>query len=110
VRYLIRIEASMSIDLELYRDGNSNNPCFYNVSHKNIVKYKDPVSGLTMARGMSGGISTFTCPKPEKIGIGLSLVKLFQLNSLSLVIGLTQKLKYASYYLACSRYAVKRLY
>jgi hypothetical protein len=65
-RYLLRIEASMAIDVDLYRGGNSKTPRFDNVRDKDIVKYKDPGSGLTMVKGMSGGISTFTCPKPEK--------------------------------------------
>ncbi|GGA51886.1 hypothetical protein GCM10010981_46650 [Dyella nitratireducens] len=29
------------------------------------MKYKDESTGLTKVKGMSGGISTFTAPKPE---------------------------------------------
>jgi len=49
-RYLIRIEASMAIDVNLYRGGNSKTPRFDNVRDKDIVKYKDPGSGLTMVK------------------------------------------------------------
>ena len=63
--YLIRIEASMKIDVDLYRSGNSSSPRFENVRDKDIVKFKDQGTGLTMVKGMSGGISTFTAPKPE---------------------------------------------
>jgi hypothetical protein len=64
-KYLIRVEASMKIDVDLYRSGNASSPRFDNVRDKDIVKYRDPETGLTMAQGMSGGISTFTAPKPE---------------------------------------------
>jgi hypothetical protein len=64
-KYLVRIEASMKIDIDLYRSGNASSPRFDNVRDKDIVKFKDPKSGLTKVKGMSGGISTFTAPKPE---------------------------------------------
>jgi len=64
-KYLARIEASMKIDVDLYRGGNSTSPRFDNVRDKDIVKFVDRVSGTTMVKGMSGGISTFTAPKPE---------------------------------------------
>jgi len=64
-QYLVRIEASMKIDLDLYRSGNSTSPRFENVRDKDIVKFKDPQSGLVNVKGMSGGISTFTAPRPE---------------------------------------------
>jgi hypothetical protein len=65
-RYLVRIEASMSLDVDLYRGGNAKVPRLENVRDKDIVKYKDPDTGLTKVKGMSGGVSTFSCPKPEK--------------------------------------------
>ena len=55
----------MKIDVELYRSGNASSPRFDNVRDKDIVKYKDPETGLIKVKGMSGGISTFTAPKPE---------------------------------------------
>jgi hypothetical protein len=64
-KYLIRIEASMKLDLDIYRGGNSTSPRFDNVRDKDIVKFQDPATGLTKVKGMSGGISTFTSPKPE---------------------------------------------
>jgi|GEM_PF-1069729 len=64
-KYLIRIEASMKIDIHLYRAGNSTSPRFDNVRDKDIVKFKDAQTGLTKVKGLSGGISTFTSPKPE---------------------------------------------
>ena len=64
-QYLIRIEASMKIDVDLYRSGNASSPRFENVRDKDIVKFKDPGTGLSMVKGMSGGISTFTAPRPE---------------------------------------------
>ena len=63
--YLIRIEASMKLDIDLYRTGNSKTPRFDNVRDKDVVKYKDPATKLTKVKAMSGGISTFTAPKPE---------------------------------------------
>jgi hypothetical protein len=63
-KYLVRIEASMKIDINLYRSGNSISPRLDNVRDKDIVKYKDS-SGLIRVKGLSGGISTFTAPKPE---------------------------------------------
>ena len=64
-RYLIRIEASIRIDIDLYRAGNASSPRLDNVRDRDIVKFKDSESGLTKVRGMSGRISTFTVPKPE---------------------------------------------
>jgi hypothetical protein len=64
-KYLVRIEASMKIDVDLYRSGNASSPRFDNVRDKDIVKFKDPGTGLTKVKGMSGGISTFTAPRPE---------------------------------------------
>jgi hypothetical protein len=64
-RYLVRIEASMKIDVELYRGGNSTSPRFDHVRDKDIVKFKDPETGAVKVKGQSGGISTFTAPKPE---------------------------------------------
>jgi hypothetical protein len=65
-KYLIRIEASMKIDVDLYRSGNSTSPRLNNVRDKDIIKYRDPETGLIKVKGMSGGISTFTAPKPER--------------------------------------------
>lgn len=64
-KYLIRIEASMKIDIDLYRGGNSTSPRFDHVRDKDIVKWKDSQTGLVKVKGLSGGISTFTSPKPE---------------------------------------------
>ena len=64
-KYLVRIEASMKIDIDLYRSGNSASPRFDNVRDKDIVKWKDSHTGLIKVKGLSGGISTFTAPKPE---------------------------------------------
>jgi len=64
-KYLVRIEAAMKIDIDLYRGGNSTSPRLDNVRDKDVVKYKDVSTGLTKVKGMSGGISTFTAPKPE---------------------------------------------
>ncbi len=64
-KYLVRIEASMKIDIDLYRGGNSTSPRFDNVRDKDVVKFVDQGTGLTKVKGMSGGISTFTDPKPE---------------------------------------------
>ena len=63
--YLVRIEASMKIDVNLYRSGNSSTPRFDNVRDKDVVKYKDASSRLTRVKALSGGISTFTAPRPE---------------------------------------------
>lgn len=65
VEYLVRIEASMKIDVDLYRGGNSTSPRFDNVRDKDVIKLKDPNTGLIKVRGMSGGISAFTAPRPE---------------------------------------------
>ena len=65
-KYLIRIETSMKIDINLYRSGNSISPRLHNIRDKDVVKYKDPTTGLTKVKGMSGGISTFTAPKPDR--------------------------------------------
>ena len=64
-KYLIRIEASVRIDINLYRGGNATSPRLDNVRDRDIVKFKDPKSGLTNVKGMAGGVSTFTDPKPE---------------------------------------------
>jgi hypothetical protein len=64
-QYLVRIDASMKIDIDLYRGGNATSPRFDNVRDKDVVKIKDPTSGLIKVKGMSGGISTFTAPRPE---------------------------------------------
>ena len=64
-QYLVRIEASVKIDLDLYRSGNPTSPRFGTVGNKDILKFKDPQSGLVNVEGMSGGISTFTAPRPE---------------------------------------------
>ena len=64
-RYLVRIEASVRIDIELYRGGNATSPRLHNVRDRDIVKFKDAESGLVKVKGMSGGVSTFTDPKPE---------------------------------------------
>lgn len=64
-KYLVRIEASMKIDVDLYRSGNSSSPRFDNVRDKDVVKFKDPATGLTRVKALSGGVSTFTSPKPE---------------------------------------------
>src|SRR5262245_59887063 len=64
-QHLLRIEASMKIDVDLYRGGNSTSPRFDNVRDKDVVKFKDPKTGLAKVKGMSGGISTFTAPRPE---------------------------------------------
>ena len=64
-KYLIRIEASMKIDVDLYRSGNSKTPRFDNVRDKDIVKFKNAQTGLVEVKGLSGGISAFTAPKPE---------------------------------------------
>ena len=64
-KYLVRIEASMRIDIDLYRSGNAASPRFDHVRDKDIVKFKDPSTGLTKVKGLSGGISTFTAPRPE---------------------------------------------
>ncbi len=63
-KYLIRIESSVTLDIDLYRSGNADSPRFDNVRDKDIIKYKD--NGLIKVKGMSGGISTFTSPKPDK--------------------------------------------
>ncbi len=55
----------MRIDVDLYRSGNASSPRLDNVRDKDIVKFKDVATGLTRVKGMSGGISTFTAPKPE---------------------------------------------
>lgn len=64
-KYLPRIEASMRIDVDLYRGGNSTSPRFDNVRDKDIVKFREPKTDRVMVKGLSGGISTFTAPKPE---------------------------------------------
>lgn len=55
----------MKIDADLFRSGNAISPRFDNVRDKDIVKWKDGQTGLVKVKGMSGGISTFTAPKPE---------------------------------------------
>jgi hypothetical protein len=64
-KYLVRIEASMRIDVDLYRSGNATSPRFDNVRDKDVVKFKDSETGLIKVKGLSGGVSTFTAPKPE---------------------------------------------
>lgn len=64
-KYLIRIEASVKIDIDLYRGGNATSARLDNVRDRDVVKFHDSESGLTKVKGMSGGISTFTDPKPE---------------------------------------------
>ena len=54
-KYLVRIEAAMKIDIDLYRGGNSTSPRLDNVRDKDVVKYKDVSTGLTKVMGMSGG-------------------------------------------------------
>src|SRR6185369_17788806 len=56
----------MSIDVDLYRSGNSTSPRFDNVRDKDIVKFRNATTGEVMAKNLSGGISTFTAPKPEQ--------------------------------------------
>ena len=51
-KYLIRVEASMKIDIDLYRAGNSTSPRLDNVRDKDIVKFKDALTGLTKVRGL----------------------------------------------------------
>ena len=65
-KYLKRIEASVGLDIDLYRSGNTTSPRLDNVRDKDIIKYKNKETGLVEVKGMSGGISTFTAPKPEK--------------------------------------------
>lgn len=55
----------MKIDLDLYRSGNATSPRFDHVRDKDVVKIKDQQTGLVKVKGMSGGISTFTSPRPE---------------------------------------------
>lgn len=55
----------MKIDVDLYRSGNATSPRFDNVRDKDVVKFNDPQTGLTKVKSLSGGISTFTAPKPE---------------------------------------------
>jgi hypothetical protein len=64
-KYLKRIEASMRLDIDLYRGGNAASPRFENVRDRDIVKFKSP-SGQDMVKGLSGGISTFTAPRAER--------------------------------------------
>lgn len=64
-KYLVRIQAAMKIDIDLYRGGNSTSPRLDHVRDKDVVKHKDESTGLTKVKGLSGGISTFTAPKPE---------------------------------------------
>lgn len=64
-KYLKRIEASMRLDIDLYRGGNAVSPRFDNVRDRDIVKFKKP-SGDEMVKGLSGGISTFTAPRAER--------------------------------------------
>jgi hypothetical protein len=64
-KYLKRIEASMRLDIDLYRGGNAGSPRFDNVRDRDIVKFKKP-SGEEMVKGLSGGISTFTAPRAER--------------------------------------------
>jgi hypothetical protein len=56
----------MRIDVDLYRAGNSTTARFDNVRDKDIVKWRDPETDDVWVKGMSGGISTFTAPKPEQ--------------------------------------------
>jgi hypothetical protein len=65
-KYLVRIEASMRIDIDLYRAGNASSPRFDNVRDKDIVKWRDPQSDEIWVKGLSGGISTFSAPRPEQ--------------------------------------------
>lgn len=65
-KYLVRIEAHMKLDIDLYRGGNSSHPRFDNLRPKDIVKWKDKETGETWVEKESGGISTFDYPKPEK--------------------------------------------
>ena len=64
-KYLKRIEASMRLDVDLYRGGNATSPRLDNLRDRDIVKFKKP-SGEEMVKGLSGGISTFTAPRPER--------------------------------------------
>lgn len=64
-KHLVCVEASMKIDADLFRSGNTMSPRFDNVRDKDIVKLKDSQTGLVKVKGMSGGISTFTASKPE---------------------------------------------
>lgn len=64
-KYLVRIEASMKIDIDLYRGGNSEKPRFDHARDKDVVKVNDPHTDLVKVKGMSGGVSTFTAPRPE---------------------------------------------
>jgi len=64
-KYRKRIEASMKLDIDLYRGGNSMSPRFNNVRDKDIAKFAHERTGETWVKGMSGGISTFTAPERE---------------------------------------------
>lgn len=83
-KYLRRIEAHMRLDVDLYRGGNSEHPRFDNVRSKDIVKWTDKQTGEVWVEKESGGISTFDCPKPDKIGGGYEQA-LQYLKSLSLL-------------------------
>lgn len=61
-KYLKRIEASMRLDIDLYRGGNAASPRFDNVRDRDVVKLKNP-AGEEIVKGLSGGISTFTAPR-----------------------------------------------
>lgn len=55
----------MKIDIDLYRGGNAGSPRFDNVRDKDVIKWRDPATDVVWVKGMSGGVSTFTAPKPE---------------------------------------------
>jgi hypothetical protein len=65
-RYLVRIEASMKLDVDLYRGGNATSPRFDNVRDTDLIKIPGRTPEETKVKGMSGGISAFTAPAPKK--------------------------------------------
>ena len=69
-KYLVRIEAAMKIDIDLYRGGNSTSPRLDNVRDKDVVKYKDVSTGLTKVKGMSGGSRLSPHPGQRPTGGG----------------------------------------
>jgi len=76
-RYLIRIEASIRIDIDLYRAGNASSPRLDNVRDRDIVKFKDSESGLTKVRGMSVEFPHLQIQSRKRIGGVLRQVRQF---------------------------------
>lgn len=69
-RYLVRIEAAMKIDVDLYRGGNSMSPRLDHVRDKDVVKSQMLRQVLQKLKVCPAEFRLSPRPSPKRIGGG----------------------------------------